>query len=184
MMFLSLQNSPISSNHQNFHQSWWQKWTKIGRNYCHQNWWHFRHSKTHRFLQFTKNVTKIDQNFGENSLENECGLPPLHIALFTNPLEKLLWARPSSERNKQNKSKCERKEGRGAQKPFFSSKNSSRDNITSSGGAKNMVINKTVLIHNHFNGPQGGWIIYLILLSDTDNLLSFWDNLLSVAIVT
>ena len=43
---------------------------KIGRNYCHQNWWHFRHSKTHQFLQFTKNVTKIGEKFGENSIEN------------------------------------------------------------------------------------------------------------------
>ena len=70
MIFLSLKNSPISSNHRNFHQNWWQKTPKIGRNYCHQNWWHFRHSKTHQFLQFTKNVTKIGEKFGENSIEN------------------------------------------------------------------------------------------------------------------
>ena len=69
VIFLSLKNSPISSNHQNFHQNWWQK-NKIGRNYCHQNWWHFRHSKTHQFLQFTKNVTKIGEKVGENSIEN------------------------------------------------------------------------------------------------------------------
>ena len=42
------------------------KKNKIGRNYCHQNWWHFRHSKTHQFLQITKMFTKI----GENSIEN------------------------------------------------------------------------------------------------------------------
>ena len=70
VIFLSLKNSPISSNHRNFHQNWWQKNPKIGRNYCHQNWWHFRHSKTHQFLQFTKNVTKIGEKFGENSIEN------------------------------------------------------------------------------------------------------------------
>ena len=28
VIFLSLKNSPISSNHQNFHQNWWQKKTK------------------------------------------------------------------------------------------------------------------------------------------------------------
>ena len=71
----------------NCHQFWWlkthqflqitkiftkigDKKNKIGRNYCHQNWWHFRHSKTHQFLQFTKNVTKIGEKFGENSIEN------------------------------------------------------------------------------------------------------------------
>ena len=75
--FSSLKNSPISSNHRNFCQNWWQKKHKIWWNYCHQNWWHFRHSKTHQFLQFTKNVTKIGENFGENSIENECGLLPL-----------------------------------------------------------------------------------------------------------
>ena len=70
VIFLSLKNSPISSNHRNFHQNWWQKTPKIGRNYCHKNLWHFRHSKTHQFLQFTKNVTKIGEKFGENSIEN------------------------------------------------------------------------------------------------------------------
>ena len=70
VIFLSLKNSPISSNHQNFHQNWWQKKNKIGRNYCHQNWWHFRHSKTHQFLQFTKHFTKIGEKLGENSIEN------------------------------------------------------------------------------------------------------------------
>ena len=68
--FSSLKNSPISSNHRNFHQNWWQKKHKIWWNYCHQNWWHFRHSKTHQFLQFTKNVTKIGEKVGENSIEN------------------------------------------------------------------------------------------------------------------
>ena len=29
VIFLSLKNSPISSNHQNFHQNWWQKKTKL-----------------------------------------------------------------------------------------------------------------------------------------------------------
>ena len=32
---------------------------KIERNYCHQNWWHFLHSKTHQFLQITRIFTKI-----------------------------------------------------------------------------------------------------------------------------
>ena len=30
VIFSSLKNSPISSNHQNFHQNWWQKNTKLG----------------------------------------------------------------------------------------------------------------------------------------------------------
>ena len=81
VIFLSLKNSPISSNHRNFHQNWWQKKHKIWWNYCHQNWWHFRHSKTHQFLQFTKNVTKIGKKFGENSIENECGLLPLSFSI-------------------------------------------------------------------------------------------------------
>ena len=55
----SLKNSPISSNHQNFHQNWWQKKHKTEWNYCHQNWWNFRHLKTHQFLQITKIFTKI-----------------------------------------------------------------------------------------------------------------------------
>ena len=57
--FSSLKNSPISSNHRNFHQNWWQKKHKIWWNYCHQNWWHFRHSKTHQILQFTEIFAKI-----------------------------------------------------------------------------------------------------------------------------
>ena len=68
--FSSLKNSPISSNHQNFHQNWWQKKHKIWWNYCHQNWWHFRHSKTHQILQFTKIFAKIGEKFGKNSIEN------------------------------------------------------------------------------------------------------------------
>ena len=43
---------------------------KIRRNYCHQNWWHFRHLRTHQFLQFTKIFTKIGEKMGENSVEN------------------------------------------------------------------------------------------------------------------
>ena len=35
------------------------KKNKFGRNYCHQNWWYFRHSKTHQFHQITKIFTKI-----------------------------------------------------------------------------------------------------------------------------
>ena len=31
---------------------------------------------THKFLQFTKNVTKIGEFVCENSIENECGLLP------------------------------------------------------------------------------------------------------------
>ena len=57
--FSSLKNSLISSNHQNFHQNWWQKKHKIGCNYCHQNWWNFRHLKTHQFHQITEIFTKI-----------------------------------------------------------------------------------------------------------------------------
>ena len=68
--FSALKNSPISSNHQNLHQNWWQKKHKIGWNYCHQKWWNFRHLKTHQFLQITKIFTKIGDNFGENSIEN------------------------------------------------------------------------------------------------------------------
>ena len=30
----------------------------------------FSSLKTHQFLQFTKNVTKIGEKFGENSIEN------------------------------------------------------------------------------------------------------------------
>ena len=70
MKFSSLKNSPISSNHQNLHQNWWQKKHKIGWNYCHQKWWNFRHLKTHQFLQITKIFTEIGDNFGENSIEN------------------------------------------------------------------------------------------------------------------
>ena len=53
---------------QNCHQFWWFPWIfanfcdkkpKIERNYCHQNWWHFLHSKTHQFLQITRIFTKI-----------------------------------------------------------------------------------------------------------------------------
>ena len=40
-------------------EKWWHKETKIGRNFCHQNWWYFRHLKTHQFLQITKIFTKI-----------------------------------------------------------------------------------------------------------------------------
>ena len=57
------------------------KKNKIGRNYCHQNWWHFCHSKTHQFLQITKMLTKIDEIFGKNSLETECGLLPPQMLL-------------------------------------------------------------------------------------------------------
>ena len=45
-------------------------------NYCHKNWSIFCHLKTHQFLQITKIVTYIGENFGENSIENECGLLP------------------------------------------------------------------------------------------------------------
>ena len=53
MIFLSLKNSSISFNHQN---------------YCHQNWWHFCHSKTHLFLQITKILTTICEISIENSI--------------------------------------------------------------------------------------------------------------------
>ena len=39
---------------------------KIRRNYCHQNWWHFLHSKTHQFHQITKIFTKIGDKKKQN----------------------------------------------------------------------------------------------------------------------
>ena len=59
VIFLSLKNSPISSNHQNFHLNWWKTWRKFNRKF-----------KSPKYSQ------KIGENFGENSLENECGLLP------------------------------------------------------------------------------------------------------------
>ena len=47
-------------------EKWWQKETKIGRNFCHQNWWYFRHLKTHQFLQITKIFTKIGDKKTQN----------------------------------------------------------------------------------------------------------------------
>ena len=111
------------------------KKNKIGRNYCHQNWWYFCHLKTHQFHQITEiftkigdkkkpklegiivirigdifviqkltnffnspkmsptlvkslvkiqyqiQITKICENVGENSIENECGLLP-HVYII------------------------------------------------------------------------------------------------------
>ena len=50
-------------------EKWWQKETKIGRNFCHQNWWYFRHLKTHQFLQITKIFTKIGDKKNQNRKE-------------------------------------------------------------------------------------------------------------------
>ena len=47
----------------------WQKKTKIGRNYCHQNWWYFCHLKTHQFYQITKIFTKIGDKKKQNRKE-------------------------------------------------------------------------------------------------------------------
>ena len=36
-----------------------KKKQKLEGIFCHQNWWYFRHLKTHQFLQITKIFTKI-----------------------------------------------------------------------------------------------------------------------------